>query len=722
MGDYHRQDYDDNGDNDVTNTPTKGGWRRMLRSRSSTPQRRRSVSTGRSRRNYSPMTSNSSDYQPPTTPILATPLQSNAATAAAEVSTNGNDNNHNASSEISHIEMPILRSPPPRSPSSSARHKIHQSQQLASSLNDTMKIDNTQQQHKRGSSLDNIDILVNHIIDDEPNNSNSNNNNRSGTNNDIENPINTLLQSQPTMTTIGTIDTVGSNMTMSIDDTSISNHNLISSKNSRKPSRLSSRRSKSKSYKRASKGSSGFLEEKLDTYSGVFLPCLAQIVGVIFFLRLPTITGQAGTIGATLIIVCCVCTTFLTSLSLSAIASNGTIQAGGPYYIISRTLGFEIGGALGLLFYLGTTLGASMHVMGAVETIVHRKKHAYIQNNSMGMLITLVDSCPNQVWSLLLMFIIAQIVSVGSRYVNKAANFFLVTVGLSIFSILLGTILFAFGVYDGSLSDEERAFNDNLYPNYRPDPKTGVTPTFWGLVAIFYPATTGIMAGTNRSAKLATPNKSIPIGTIGAIAVTTLLYICQVWLIGSVVSNELLIYNKLVLSAVAYPSLIMAKIGMVTSCIGAALQCMAGAPQLLGAIAADDAIPFLKFLTKKKRTRKNRDPSQPPSPGRTRTVLDSGGSLLGLNGLGESTSLDGRGNGNGDDNASIESEKSADIEEQNSKRAVWFTWAIASLGTLLGNIDHITPILTMFYLMMYGGINLCCFLLAWVDSPGFRPQ
>jgi potassium/chloride transporter 4/5/6 len=59
---------------------------------------------------------------------------------------------------------------------------------------------------------------------------------------------------------------------------------------------------------------------------------------------------------------------------------------------------------------------------------------------------------------------------------------------------------------------------------------------------------------------------------------------------------------------------------------------------------------------------------------------------------------------------------------ENSKRAVWFTWGIASLGTLLGNIDRITPILTMFYLMMYGGINLCCFLLAWVDSPGFRPQ
>ena len=467
----------------------------------------------------------------------------------------------------------------------------------------------------------------------------------------------------------------------------------------------SSRGRKSKSRKKNKSSTKESLEEKLDTYSGVFLPCLAQIVGVIFFLRLPTITGQAGTIGATLIILTCVFSTFITSLSLSAIASNGTIQAGGPYYIISRTLGVEIGGAVGVLFYLGTTLGASMHVMGAVETMIHRKKHAY-QNNTQGLVLAVLDSCPSQVWSLLLMFIIARIVSVGSKYVTNAANFFLITVGLSILSIMIGTVLFAFGVYDGSLSEDEHAFNDNLYPNYRPDPKTGVTPTFWGLVAIFYPATTGIMAGTNRSKGLKTPNKSIPIGTIGAIFVTLILYICQVWLLGSVVSNEILIYNKLVLTTIAFPSRLVAKMGMVTSCIGAALQCMAGAPQLLGAIAADDAIPFLKFLTRKKR-RKGDPPFNPKGQG----------SLLGLAALGQSTSIDA-----GDGNVSVASESSADIEYQNSKRAVWFTWAIASLGTLLGNIDRITPILTMFYLMMYGGINLCCFLLAWVDSPGFRPQ
>ena len=448
-------------------------------------------------------------------------------------------------------------------------------------------------------------------------------------------------------------------------------------------------------------------EEKLDTYNGVFLPCLAQIVGVIFFLRLPAITGQAGTVHTTLIILTCVLSTFVTALSLSAIASNGTIQAGGPYYIISRTLGVEIGGALGILFYLGTTLGASMHVMGAVETVFSRNGKPY-QLDNFGVFLSIVDTVPSQVWSLLLMFTIATIVSVGSKYVTRAANFFLGVVGLSILSIMMGAMLFAAGWYDGSLNEEDRVFNDNLHPNYRPDSNTGDTPTFWDLVALFYPATTGILAGTNRSSKLATPNRSIPKGTIGAIGVTTLLYLFQTWLLGSVVSNEILIHNKLVVAAIAFPSPVVAKLGVVTACIGAALQCMAGGPQLLGAIAADDAIPFLKFLTRKKRRRNDL----------IKATNTRGVEVVEMDGVGLSTSLD----KSVPLNADFESEASEKVEAENSKRAVWFSWGIASLGTLLGNIDHITPILTMFYLIMYGGINFCCFLLAWVDSPGFRPQ
>ena len=96
--------------------------------------------------------------------------------------------------------------------------------------------------------------------------------------------------------------------------------------------------------------------KKFGTFMGVFVPCCQNILGVILFLRLGTIVGQAG-VNVTLIVVgiCCL-TTFCTALSLSAIATNGAIKSGGPYYLISRALGPEFGGSVGLCFYLGTTV------------------------------------------------------------------------------------------------------------------------------------------------------------------------------------------------------------------------------------------------------------------------------------------------------------------------------------------------------------------------------
>ena len=494
MGDYQRYPTDDINDETPSTSNTNKGWRRLFQgdgsignSSNNTHHRRRSLSVGRSS-SVSKRTSQQQQYDPPSTPTLQQ-QQSNAHPSSAP--TNVQIINNIDGAAVSNIEMPTIHdSMNSRNSTFSTNNNIILPQRNMSSNNASLlNSDNPQnpQQHRKTNSLGYIDNLVESVIYQSP------------TKNDIENP---QLVGKELPTTVKPSESNMTSTSETVDNSIISAGNTSASYTTNTlRSRMSkaSRKSNNKSRKiRKRTSTKEFIEEKLDTYSGVFLPCLAQIVGVIFFLRLPTITGQAGTIGATLIILCCVFSTFLTSLSLSAIASNGTIQAGGPYYIISRTLGVEIGGALGILFYLGTTLGASMHVMGAIETLAHRKRGAYVQNNNMHLVLSIVESIPSQVWCLLLMLIIARIVSVGSKYVTKAANFFLITVGLSIVSILLGTIFFAFGIYDGSLSDDERAFNDNLYSNYRPDPKTGVTPTFWGLVAIFYPATTGIVS-TKRS-------------------------------------------------------------------------------------------------------------------------------------------------------------------------------------------------------------------------------
>lgn len=63
----------------------------------------------------------------------------------------------------------------------------------------------------------------------------------------------------------------------------------------------------------------------------------------------------------------------LTAINMSAIATKSILPKGGwsgPYFMISRNLGPEFGGAIGLLFYIGTTFAASMYVVGGIEILV----------------------------------------------------------------------------------------------------------------------------------------------------------------------------------------------------------------------------------------------------------------------------------------------------------------------------------------------------------------
>merc|ERR1719244_1454775 len=100
---------------------------------------------------------------------------------------------------------------------------------------------------------------------------------------------------------------------------------------------------------------------------GVYLPCIQNIFGVILFIRMTWIVGTCGVIEGFLVVLVCCTTTMLTAISMSAIATNGVVPAGGSYFMISRALGPEFGGAVGILFYIGTTFAGAMYIIGAVE-------------------------------------------------------------------------------------------------------------------------------------------------------------------------------------------------------------------------------------------------------------------------------------------------------------------------------------------------------------------
>ncbi|VVC39546.1 Hypothetical protein CINCED_3A020893 [Cinara cedri] len=176
---------------------------------------------------------------------------------------------------------------------------------------------------------------------------------------------------------------------------------------------------------------------RMGTLVGVYLPCVQNIFGVILFIRLSWVVGTAGIIYGFGIVFTCCCVTMLTAISMSAIATNGVVPAGGPYFLISRSLGPECGGAVGMLFYTGITLAASMYIIGAVEIILtymapslsifgdFSKDSSIMYNNF-------------RVYGTILLIVMSSIVYVGVKFVNKFASVALACVLLSILSVYVG--------------------------------------------------------------------------------------------------------------------------------------------------------------------------------------------------------------------------------------------------------------------------------------------
>uniref|UniRef100_A0A3Q3M2Z6 Solute carrier family 12 member 6 n=1 Tax=Mastacembelus armatus TaxID=205130 RepID=A0A3Q3M2Z6_9TELE len=185
---------------------------------------------------------------------------------------------------------------------------------------------------------------------------------------------------------------------------------------------------------------------QMGTFMGVYLPCLQNIFGVILFLRLTWVVGTAGVLQALCIVFICCCCTMLTAISMSAIATNGVVPAGGSYFMISRSLGPEFGGAVGLCFYLGTTFAGAMYILGAIEILLmymapkaaifvsplHPEGEAAAMLNDM------------RVYGSICLLLMSLLVFVGVKYVNKLASVFLACVILSIISIYIGALVSAF--------------------------------------------------------------------------------------------------------------------------------------------------------------------------------------------------------------------------------------------------------------------------------------
>ncbi|KAL6118366.1 slc12a6 [Pungitius sinensis] len=184
---------------------------------------------------------------------------------------------------------------------------------------------------------------------------------------------------------------------------------------------------------------------QMGTFMGVYLPCLQNIFGVILFLRLTWVVGNAGVLQGLCIVFICCCCTLLTAISMSAIATNGVVPAGGAYFMISRSLGPEFGGAVGLCFYLGTTFAGAMYILGAIEILlmyIAPKAAIFESKHPDGEGAAMLNNM--RVYGSVCLLLMSLLVFVGVKYVNKLASIFLACVIVSIVSIYVGALVSAF--------------------------------------------------------------------------------------------------------------------------------------------------------------------------------------------------------------------------------------------------------------------------------------
>ena len=312
---------------------------------------------------------------------------------------------------------------------------------------------------------------------------------------------------------------------------------------------------------------------RFGTFTGVFTPCVLTILGVIMFLRFDVVVGNAGVLAALGIVFASNSITILTTLSLSAIATNTKVEGGGVYFLISRSLGPKFGGAIGLLFFAAQALSVALYVIGF--TIALKQ---YLPPSVSPLLISTITNV-----------MVFGCVAIGAGWTLRIQFFILATVAVSLLSFFVG----AWSAFDPEL------LSSNLTSAYSGD------ESFWTMFALFFPAVTGIMAGANMSGELRDPARSIPRGTLAAVFVTALIYAAQAVFLGGSVSRNDLVHTEMVMAEIAILPVFIAA-GVIAATMSSALGSMMGAPRILQSMARDRVLPRLEQLGV--RSGKNQEP------------------------------------------------------------------------------------------------------------------
>lgn len=303
-------------------------------------------------------------------------------------------------------------------------------------------------------------------------------------------------------------------------------------------------------------------DSKLGTFGGVFTPSLLTILGVIMYLRFGWVVGNVGLVGTLIIVTLSTVITFFTSLSIAAIATNAPVKAGGAYYMISRSLGIEIGGAVGIPLYLAQAFSIALYIIGFSESLCFVFPSLNIK--LVGIITTLA---------------LGSLALFSTKATIKSQYVILGVIGVSLLSLVFGSPFETPDLNTFSLRLNEKE-------------------DFWKVFAVFFPAVTGIMAGVNLSGDLKNPAKSIPKGTFLAIGVGYVIYMILPVILAQSASSDTLINDPMVMRKIAFwgDAILL---GIWGATLSSAVGSLLGAPRILQALASDRVLPSkLSFFEK----------------------------------------------------------------------------------------------------------------------------
>jgi amino acid transporter len=399
---------------------------------------------------------------------------------------------------------------------------------------------------------------------------------------------------------------------------------------------------------------------RLGTFFGVFVPCISSMFGVASFLRLSTIVGQAGFWGTFLVIIAGFALCLLTTLSLSALITNGEILGGGMYNAVRNSMGKDWGGVLGLVFYFTYISGMAYSALGFSEVFCFFLGISGDDNPHDVMPWKAPDTWFNVAVASGALLIVTIFALRGAKFSSQISTVMFMFIVLAISSSLVCLVV------PTRQNGLFTAFSASTFASNAPSTLKGGESkySFFGLFILFLPDFTGVVAGCNLSGELTRAADSIPKGSIIAIFVACATYLLIALVQSGSISKSLLQHHHLIMESVpdSVTGIPIAFAAVCCATLNISLNHMVGGSRVLQALGRDEYMPGLSYF----------EPNHMGTRGEP-------------------------------------------------WRAILMTWFLAQCMIFVGDVDHIAPITSGAFILTFLCINVACFVSS-VSSRNFNPK